>query len=88
MTEALVIPEHIRESLWEAVREKPPYFVPVPNEPIIDHPTRGKWEYVREVSTGKHLYLHMTCDCACDDTGHCMMCGAPCPTIWTVVKER
>ncbi len=55
--------------------------IPVANEPIIRSSTRGTWEYLYDTETGKHVYLHVECDMV-EEGGHCVGCGAPCPTIW------
>lgn len=55
--------------------------VPVPGEPIIRCERRGLWEYVRDTLTGWSGYLHLDCD-AIESGGHCVLCGAPCPTLW------
>lgn len=55
----------------------------VENEPIVRSETRGRWEYVRDTETKWQGYLHMDCDALTDNEGYCVMCGAPCPTIWT-----
>jgi len=61
--------------------------VAVAGEPIVKGHARGTWEYVRDTVTGWRGYLHRECDMVQDDTGHCIGCGAPCPTIWTSGEE-
>ena len=58
-------------------------YLSIENEPIIRDSRRGRWEYVRHNKTGDRRYLHMNCDVLTDNSGHCIMCGAPCPTLWT-----
>ena len=60
--------------------------IPVAGEPIIEVDGRGRWEYCRDTETGWSGYLHLDCDAITDRDGHCVMCGAPCPTIWTEVR--
>jgi hypothetical protein len=60
----------------------------MPNEPIVDGGQRGRWEYVYDTDDGHHKYLHLNCDAICDREGHCVMCGAPSPTIWTQLPRR
>ena len=61
--------------------------LPVENEPIIDCSQRGRWEYVRDSETGWRGYMHSTCDAVTSEDGLCIMCGAPCPTVWTELKH-
>ena len=57
--------------------------VAVAGEEIVRHETRGRWEYVKDTQTGWRGYLHMDCDALTTNEGYCVMCGAPCPTMWT-----
>jgi hypothetical protein len=58
--------------------------ISVKGEPIIRDERRGRWEYVKDTVDNWRGYLHMDCDSITDDTGHCIMCGAPCPTLWNM----
>lgn len=60
---------------------------PVNGEPIVRDAVRGTWEYVYDEDDGHHKYLHRECD-AIEENGHCVMCGAPSPTIWTCTPTR
>ena len=60
--------------------------IPVANEPIIRSSTRGTWEYVFDTEDRMHKYLHRECDMT-EENGHCIGCGAPCPTLWTGAPE-
>ena len=58
--------------------------LPVKGEPVISHPQRGCWEYCWDPFEKRHVYLHLDCDMVTDRTGHCVGCGQPCPTLWTI----
>ena len=61
---------------------------PVNGEPIVTDAYGGQWEYCHDTDDGHNKYLHRSCDAVCDPDGYCVMCGAPCPTIWTHIPER
>jgi hypothetical protein len=61
---------------------------PVKGEPIVTDSHGTQWEYVYDKEMARHTYLHRACDTVCDKEGYCIMCGAPCPTIWTCLPKR
>ena len=61
--------------------------LPVPNEPIVES-NGQRWEYVYDTNEKTRGYLHLNCDAMTCRNGYCLMCGKPCPTIWTMPETR
>ena len=61
--------------------------IAVENEPIVRSESRGTWEYCRDTKTGWRGYLHKNCDALTDNDGLCVMCGAPAPHMWSMMKH-
>lgn len=63
--------------------------VDIQGEPRVNSQTRGRWDFVRMVhpKSGRTIdrrYYHVDCDCITNREGHCILCGAPSPILWTI----
>lgn len=47
----------------------------------------GRWMWCVDHEDGWFGYLHMDCDCACNDDGFCMACHSPSPAVITLTCQ-